>query len=235
MQILQTIPRHAWPLLPRVRATRQGIQKRRYRVLPDDSGDLLGSLRDCVSVMTNEQRSIQEWMNQFRQETPASPAIPSLEVRRLRAKIVLEEALELIMALGIGSISDDFGCVIDLEEVAIALKRPDCVLNEDMLPNLILIADGCADLRVVTVGTEVACGIDGERTMDEVMRSNFTKLWSENDLRVADRTSTIIFVRAPRSGDKNERKWLVKDKDGKVIKSPSYSPPEIHLCLQEKS
>lgn len=205
--------------------------------------------------MTNEQKSVRDWMSSFGQETPTKPTIPSLEIRRLRAKLILEEALETITE-GLGL------------DIFIGLGRRDCKLTAHSMidfidigePNLVNIGDGCSDLKVVTEGTLVACGlIDRKQTeyysglgiaseyhhtcgndplFDEVMRSNWTKLWTTN--QVKDK-----FILAKEfnytKGWNNEAdlfceelsigKWLVKDKDGKVIKSPSYSPANLQPII----
>lgn len=46
--------------------------------------------------MNKEQKQVREFMQVFGQECPQKPIIPSLEIRKLRAKLIMEEALELI-------------------------------------------------------------------------------------------------------------------------------------------
>lgn len=68
--------------------------------------------------------------------------------------------------------------------------------------DIVEIADGCADLMVVTIGTAIACGIDLDPIFQEVHRSNMSK-----------------FI----DGHRRE--------DGKWIKGPAYSPPNIKAEL----
>lgn len=189
--------------------------------------------------MTNEQQQVKTWMQQFGQECPDKPVVPSLEIRKLRAKLILEEAIETIEALGYRTVPmiDSLGIMQGF------------VLEEKGPANLSLIVDGCEDLKVVTEGTLIACGLvkESETYIDEngndffeeidplfneVMRSNFSKLWTamevdkEKNLH-APHKSPLTFTFIPDTG--NDRQWLVKDKDGKVIKSPSYSPAKLNV------
>lgn len=212
------------------------------------------------NIMNNEQKQVKEWMITFGQEAPDKPTLPNHEVRLLRAKLILEEALETIDALGFDvsitvgkeEYQEGYAYIRDVDFQPIAL-------HENSLRD---IADGCADLKVVTEGTMVACGlIDYNRFQKEpnrdvlnikdplfaeVMRSNLTKLWSTievNQKVVTDGDSpafdaTAIIATNTLCDDKGNTykavgndKWLVKDKDGKVIKSPSYSPPNLQPII----
>lgn len=75
----------------------------------------------------------------------------------------------------------------------------------------------------------------------EVHRSNMSKLWTEAEVadrnrsdaqhsRTSDRIAWSDSVRAWRIGNE-ERCWCVKRSDGKVLKSPSYSPADIDGVL----
>jgi predicted HAD superfamily Cof-like phosphohydrolase len=50
--------------------------------------------------MTLEQRDVIDFMNFFKQSVERRPVIPSVEIRRLRAKLIVEEAIETLLALG---------------------------------------------------------------------------------------------------------------------------------------
>lgn len=138
---------------------------------------------------TEHQQRIESFMTKAEQELPQSPCIPSEEVRRLRAQLILEEALETIDALG-------FTCQVSALRIA-----------SDNPPNLIAIADGCADLSVVTIGTLSACGIADEALLEEIDRSNLDKF----------------------RGDAH------KDENGKWRKPSDWKPPEIERVLAEQT
>jgi predicted HAD superfamily Cof-like phosphohydrolase len=67
--------------------------------------------------------------------------------------------------------------------------------------DLVEIADGLADLVYVVAGTALAYGIPLDRVFVEVHRSNMTKVWPDG--------------------------LVHKREDGKVLKPPGYSPPNI--------
>ena len=117
-------------------------------------------------------------MQKAGQETPSAVTIPDADTRVLRAKLILEEALETVTALGVTvRISDGSdgtlgrGSVLDFE----ATDEPD--LEE--------IVDGCADISVVTVGTLIAFGVDDEPILEEVDRANLRK-FAEGSYRRED-------------------------------------------------
>jgi predicted HAD superfamily Cof-like phosphohydrolase len=89
------------------------------------------------------------------------PEMPSLEVRKLRVRLIAEELYELAEA---------FGLSIAMLGVNIQILE-----NEGAEPDLVLAADATADLKYVVIGTDVAMGVDGEPVWQEVHRSNMTK------------------------------------------------------------
>ena len=124
------------------------------------------------------RKQVREFMVAAGQDLPGKPTIPSMDVAKLRTKLVLEEVLELTDAT--------FG------------------QNE---PNMVEIADALADLDYVVEGMRLALGIDGKPIADEVHRSNMAKF-------------------GPGS-------W--KREDGKQMKPPDWTPPNIAKILEEQS
>lgn len=109
-------------------------------------------------------------MHHAGQETPAAPTIPDEETRVLRAKLILEEALETVKALGVGvRVTTDDGREVDFHHVD----------HLDFFPagdvDLEGVVDGCADISVVTVGTLIAFGVDDEPVLEEVDMANLRK------------------------------------------------------------
>ena len=200
--------------------------------------------------MTQEQQQVKEWMIKFSQTCPEKPTIPSLEIRKLRAKLHLEEALELIIALGITDIVDSYGCVYDLEEL-LEYINGDVEFVSNKEPSLVAIADGCVDSRVVENGTLVACGLVNKKYVEdldvnknltrgydplfnEVMRSNNSKMWTTEEVATPD--SYPNDYEAEHLGGNptavKERQYVMKDKAGKIIKSPSYSPANLEPIIK---
>jgi predicted HAD superfamily Cof-like phosphohydrolase len=96
-------------------------------------------------------------------------------------------------------------------------------------PNLVGVADALGDLLYVVYGAGVTYGIDLEPVFKEIHRSNMTKLWTEAEISSPAFHGNDYTCELVRAG---VRCWLVKRADGKVIKSPSYSPADIAGVLK---
>jgi predicted HAD superfamily Cof-like phosphohydrolase len=107
------------------------------------------------------QERVEAFMAKANQAVPDRPTMPDSETRKFRAKIILEETLETIEALGMKVVSRGLAEFV-IEESS---QPPD--LNE--------IIDGCADIHVVTTGTLSACGVADEALMVEVDNNNLAK------------------------------------------------------------
>lgn len=95
--------------------------------------------------------------------------------------------------------------------------------------------DAVCDKLYVTRGDAVAAGINPEKlelAFAEVHRSNMSKLWTRdevlNDIRYHEGTIKIQFVETATT----PKRWLVQRLDGKVLKSPSYSPAQLEQFCQ---
>ncbi len=156
------------------------------------------------------QERVEEFMEKAGQEIPQTPTIPDEKTRILRAKLIMEEALETIKGLGVAICVDDrvpyekeevFECPLRFEWLIFTTEMTSC------RPNLIEIADGCADISVVTIGTLSACGISDISLLEEVDESNLRKFGSGGHLR----------------------------EDGKYIKPDDWQPPNIQGVLVSQS
>lgn len=135
-------------------------------------------------------------MQKVGQDTPDEAVIPEEDVRILRAKLILEEALETIEAMGVTvRAGGKDGPVLDDDSFD---------YEADGEVDLIEVADGCADISVVTIGTLIAFGIDDEPLLEEVDASNLRK-FSEGSYR---------------------------REDGKWIKPPDWHPPNIDGAIE---
>ncbi len=143
---------------------------------------------------------VAEFMRLAKQKLPDSPTMPSEKVRQLRAKLILEEALETIHALGFTVVLVARGSgrlrPLGLEELSVELPHK---------PNLIQIADGCADIMVVTTGTLISAGIPDKPLQELVDQNNLDKLKPGHIIR----------------------------EDGKLIKPLGHKPPDIEGLLKE--
>lgn len=100
--------------------------------------------------------------------SPAPAEIPP-EVRLLRARLILEEAKELLLAMGIDWANAEWPTDLWIDGPS----------------DLVEVADGIADLQYVTVGTGRSYGIPTDACFREVHRSNMTKTPPDPD-RPAD-------------------------------------------------
>ncbi len=105
-------------------------------------------------------------------ELPNRPFMPDEETRRLRAKLLLEEALEQISGLGF----DVYG------------ENGDYIGNGvEFVPNgkenLAEIADGIADVSVINIGTAIACGLPDVPLLEAVDFNNMAKFGPGHSIR----------------------------------------------------
>jgi predicted HAD superfamily Cof-like phosphohydrolase len=144
------------------------------------------------------QQRVEELMFKAGQEVPNKPTVPNAQTRILRAKLILEEALETIRDLGVNVVlpatNNGF------------LNYSDLQFGDNGVPNLEGIADGCADISVVTMGTLSACGIHDNELLEEVDNNNLAKF-----------------------GPGGYRR-----DDGKWVKPPNHKPPRIKEILESQ-
>ncbi len=113
---------------------------------------------------TEHYRRVKIFMEKIGQDTPKEVMVPDERTRLLRARLILEEVLETIHALGIS---------VQVEGEEVDMKS--CEFIPDKAVDLEGVADGCADISVVTVGTLIAFGIDDEKLLLEVDEANLRK------------------------------------------------------------
>lgn len=149
-------------------------------------------------MKTVHQQKIEEMMFKAGQDLPSVPTRHvTKEVRTLRARLILEECLETIKALGIRLQLD----VSDVSRMLILEPKVDhfTYVIDDRSFNLYEIADGCADISVVTIGTLSAFGLDDHEVLDEVDENNLKKFGPGG----------------------------YRDQFGKWIKPPDHKPPDM--------
>lgn len=93
--------------------------------------------------------------------------------------------------------------------------------------NLLEYLDAVGDLLYVVYGAAIAAGFTAqqiEATVYEIHRSNMSKLWSADEIANVPGDS-----RAHHVGD---GRYIVRRTDGKIIKSPSYSPANLQPIIE---
>ena len=115
-------------------------------------------------------RRVRTFMQKVGQPTPSSPVIPDEPTRILRAKLIFEEALETITALGVEIRASD-------GQTSVIVNDPEGehLFEASGEVDLEAVVDGCADISVVTVGTLISFGVDDEPVLREVDEANLRK------------------------------------------------------------
>lgn len=150
---------------------------------------------------SDHQQRVEHFMRLAKQNVPSNPITPPPEVRALRAKLILEETLETIDALGCEVVAGDQ--IKQYLITAKALKSGAVIITPTHDPNLIEIVDGCTDIMVVTTGTLSACGVKDAVPQRLVDENNLAKFGPGHTIR----------------------------EDGKLIKPPGHKPPNIQAEL----
>ena len=120
--------------------------------------------------MNYEQHRVKKFMEQINAKPgcvkkQAIGTTPAIRDRELRARIVLEEALEFVWACGFRIDGIALGCVPDLIDG-----------GEHVKPNLPEAVDALADIKYVVEGSGVAFGVDLDPIFEEVDRNNCRKI-----------------------------------------------------------
>lgn len=161
---------------------------------------------------SEHQHRIELLMKLAGQTVQEQPILPDSKVLELRARLILEECLETIKALGF--VIEVYSPTLETKS-----KHQGFSLTQEYTPNLIEIADGCADISVVTIGTLSACGIKD---------SNLLKVVDENNLE----KFTEVAV-ANGAGLNEQGKWIKASNHKKVNLEEAIFG--IKIVLKEKS
>lgn len=143
-------------------------------------------------------------MNNPLQRLPVMPTIPPGPSRELRSRLILEEALETVRAMGVEVFFEPQPT--NVHRRILSTQDLKFTTLEDKHVNLIEVADGCSDIDVVTQGTASVFGIAHRQIFLEVMRNNHMKFAPGHSV----------------------------DQYGKLIKPPNHQPPNVaHLLLEQ--
>ncbi len=143
----------------------------------------------------------------------AKPGLISEERAKLRINMIAEEFLELCDALGFRvTIQNRLYPMEGISSAGHKIKITPIDTAEagaeKFLPNLGAIADALGDLDYVVAGTADEHGIPHDEIVAEIHRSNMSKLGEDG-------------------------KPILRE-DGKVLKGPNYTPPNLWPILMRK-
>ena len=120
-----------------------------------------------------------------------------------------------------------------LPAVTIRELRSDLIIEENRelehADNSTEALDAIADLLYVVHGAALAYGFTPgqvDAAFREVHRSNMSKAWSYDEMNAGFPDDCVAFRIC-------EGKWSVKRKDGKIIKSPSYSKANLGEIVED--
>lgn len=116
-------------------------------------------------MKTDHQRRIELFMHKAGQVVEQKPIMADAKIRLLRAKLILEEALETVHALGF------IACCGGTWMLKNQVELVPCAV-----PDMVEIVDGCCDLSVVTIGTLSAFGVKDEPVLRLVDENNLEKI-----------------------------------------------------------
>lgn len=152
------------------------------------------------------QIAVETFMKACGQEVKESPGIPSEQVRDLRIRLMTEELLGSTKISGYHP--DTHNPYVN--PYHLINNKSDELVQSLLDGDIVGIADGLTDLLYVVIGTSAACGIDIQKTFDEVHRSNMTKaVW-----------------------DDEKGAWAVlRDEGGKILKPDSFEPADLERVL----
>ncbi len=184
------------------------------------------------------QQDIVTLMNQYNQQVKESPELPDAETRLLRARLVFEEALEFVKGCGC-TVTRKVAGVNGQDQTAV-IDEISVVLDASGAPDFVEYVDGCIDQLVVTYGALNAAGVKAQLAWDEVQRSNMSKAWTHCSVcdAVLVQSAGLELVH-PEDANAHYGDWkpvlkIHKRPDGKVIKSPTYSPANLKRVIAEQ-
>jgi len=128
--------------------------------------------------MNRQQKLVRDFNIAIITDRRETPGIPSAETRLLRARLILEETLEVVNALGF-----DMYCGptrLSMPNVTISPYH-DLNPTKPIEPNLTEVIDGLCDIKYVVDGTADALGVDLEPFFEEVHYTNMQKLNGPKD------------------------------------------------------
>lgn len=156
------------------------------------------SKRNTIELVT-------EFHKAFGHPVGEKPLIPDVNQMRFRARFILEEVVELILALGARHPENQHlrRAVELIERARDQLLTAQSYEFKDV--DLVQVADALGDLDYVIAGSALVFGIPLSEVVAEIHRSNMTKLGPDGK--------------------------PIYDGEGKVQKGPNYEPPRLELIL----
>ena len=178
--------------------------------------------------MSKLREQVEEFHRVFDQPIVDTPTVPPDERVRLRARLIAEEFFEVLEAMFAGRFSFPRGEVMKMIDQYTPMVK------------MVDLADGLADLDYVVEGARLEFGIDGGPIADEVHRNNIAKsfmclscLGGGCEIAEAEGHGYKMYDRVCKTCD-GTGKVSKKRHDGKVLKHPDWTPPNIEGELKKQ-
>lgn len=145
---------------------------------------------------------VREFHEKFNHPIHTKPTVPETKIVKLRLALILEEFIELTEA-----------CVNDetqasqklLSTLNQAMDHIKTLTDENISVGLVDVADALTDINYVTYGAGHCFGVNLDACMEEVQRSNMSKLGSDGK--------------------------PIYNEHGKVMKGPNYQAPDLKAVI----
>jgi predicted HAD superfamily Cof-like phosphohydrolase len=144
---------------------------------------------------------VREFHETFNHPINTSPCVPEAKIVKLRLALILEEFTELAEAC----VGDTAGGQNLLKPLAQAMDAVKALEEDDLNVDVVEVADALTDINYVTYGAGHCFGVDLDACMQEVQRANMSKLGEDGK--------------------------PIYNAQGKVMKGPNYTPPDIASVL----
>ena len=173
------------------------------------------------------QRQVIEFHQTFDIPILPGPGVPGEERVRLRARLVVEECLEMIEAMfAVGK--------LDAHGAEMSVMKRICsriITDAPIRVNLPELADAFADIDYIVEGSRLEFGIEGGAVADEVHRSNMAKapVCAACDGNGFRQKNDHDSEDCPRCGGKG--RIILKRADSKVQKPEGWTPPDIEAQI----
>ncbi len=148
---------------------------------------------------------VREFHEKFNHPIHITPYVPDEKTVKLRLALILEEFTELAEAC---LETDNEGAQNVLRPLAQAMEGIRSLAAEDLNVDVVEVADALTDINYVTYGAGHCFGVDLDACMQEVQRANMSKLGEDGK--------------------------PIYNAQGKIMKGPQYTPPDIAKVLKER-
>lgn len=116
---------------------------------------------------SDHQLRVEKFMELAKHPAASVPSIPNEATRHLRAKLILEEALETVNALGFNGVLYSDTDVLDIKNIMLVPNEQEVTLHN--------VADGCLDTIYVCTGCLSSFGLPDVQLQLEVDKNNLAK------------------------------------------------------------